>query len=89
MPDIGSGIAQHAAPLVREHGAAVDAVDASPGQYRRACERYGELSGLRLPPARDTPVSYRLFHVRRRAPSDPADHDAAPTTGPRCHLGTP
>ncbi|MFJ2420633.1 NUDIX domain-containing protein [Streptomyces brevispora] len=46
--DLGSGIAQHAAHLVREHGAAVDAVDASPGQYQRACDRFGELSGLCL-----------------------------------------
>lgn len=46
--DLGSGIAKHAAHLVREHRAAVGAVDASPGQCRRACERYGELSGVRV-----------------------------------------
>ncbi|MEU9092104.1 methyltransferase domain-containing protein [Streptomyces sp. NPDC048428] len=46
--DLGSGIGKHAAHLVRAHGAVVDAIDSSPEQHRRACERYGELDGLRL-----------------------------------------
>lgn len=46
--DLGSGIGKHAAHLVRAHGAVVDAIGSSPGQHRRACERYGELDGLQL-----------------------------------------
>ncbi|MET8331701.1 bifunctional class I SAM-dependent methyltransferase/NUDIX hydrolase [Streptomyces sp. NPDC005181] len=46
--DIGSGIGKHAAHLVREHGAVVDAIDASPGQHQRARDRYGSLGGLQL-----------------------------------------
>ncbi|MFD8686588.1 NUDIX domain-containing protein [Streptomyces sp. NPDC059651] len=46
--DLGSGIGRHAAHLVREHAAVVDAIDSSPGQHRRACDRYGDLEGLRL-----------------------------------------
>ncbi|WP_033307213.1 bifunctional class I SAM-dependent methyltransferase/NUDIX hydrolase [Streptomyces iakyrus] len=46
--DLGCGTARHAAHLVRAHGALVDAVDASAGQYERARARYGELPGLRL-----------------------------------------
>ncbi|MFF1839863.1 NUDIX domain-containing protein [Streptomyces sp. NPDC058231] len=46
--DLGSGTGRHAAHLVREHGAVVDALDASPNQHRRACDRYGGTAGLRL-----------------------------------------
>ncbi|MFJ4556891.1 bifunctional class I SAM-dependent methyltransferase/NUDIX hydrolase [Streptomyces massasporeus] len=46
--DLGCGPARHAAHLVRDHGALVDAVDASAGQYERARTRYGSLPGLRL-----------------------------------------
>lgn len=46
--DLGSGIGKHAAHLVREHGAVVDAIDASPNQYQRARDRYGALDGLQL-----------------------------------------
>ncbi|WP_030953189.1 bifunctional class I SAM-dependent methyltransferase/NUDIX hydrolase [Streptomyces sp. NRRL S-481] len=46
--DLGCGPARHAAHLVRAHGALVDAVDASEGQYERARARYGSLPGLRL-----------------------------------------
>ncbi|MEV5356052.1 bifunctional class I SAM-dependent methyltransferase/NUDIX hydrolase [Streptomyces sp. NPDC052693] len=46
--DLGCGPARHAAHLVRAHGARVDAVDASAGQYERARARYGSLPGLRL-----------------------------------------
>ncbi|MFC8142043.1 NUDIX domain-containing protein [Streptomyces paradoxus] len=46
--DLGCGTARYAAHLVRAHGALVDAVDASAGQYERARARYGSLSGLRL-----------------------------------------
>ncbi len=46
--DLGSGIGKHAAHLVREHRAVVDAIDSSPGQHRRACDRYGDLDGLQL-----------------------------------------
>ncbi|GAB2730310.1 hypothetical protein GCM10027072_25800 [Streptomyces bullii] len=46
--DLGCGPGRHAAHLVRDHGALVDAVDASAGQYARARDRYGSLPGLRL-----------------------------------------
>ncbi|SOR83456.1 bifunctional class I SAM-dependent methyltransferase/NUDIX hydrolase [Streptomyces chartreusis] len=46
--DLGCGPARHAAHLVRAHGALVDAVDSSAGQYERARARYGSLPGLRL-----------------------------------------
>nr|WP_308812127.1 class I SAM-dependent methyltransferase [Streptomyces sp. A244] len=46
--DLGCGTARHAAHLVRAHGALVDAVDASAGQYERARARHGSLPGLRL-----------------------------------------
>ncbi|AMW09056.1 methyltransferase [Streptomyces qaidamensis] len=46
--DLGCGTARHAAHLVRAHGALVDAVDASAGQYERARARYRSLPGLRL-----------------------------------------
>ncbi|GAB2992533.1 hypothetical protein GCM10023080_068040 [Streptomyces pseudoechinosporeus] len=46
--DLGSGLGKHAAHLVREHGATVDAVEASATQHERATTRYGNLPGLRL-----------------------------------------
>ncbi|MBT2511212.1 class I SAM-dependent methyltransferase, partial [Streptomyces sp. ISL-98] len=46
--DIGCGPGRHAAYLVREHGAVVDALDSSPSQHERARTRYGDLPGLRL-----------------------------------------
>ncbi|MFD9777781.1 class I SAM-dependent methyltransferase [[Kitasatospora] papulosa] len=46
--DLGSGLGKHAAHLVREHGATVDAVEASASQHARALARYGDLSGLTL-----------------------------------------
>ncbi|MGW0206669.1 class I SAM-dependent methyltransferase [Streptomyces sp. NPDC003233] len=46
--DLGSGTGRHAAHLVREHAAAVDAVEASPTQHERALARYGTLAGLNL-----------------------------------------
>ncbi|MFF1451247.1 NUDIX domain-containing protein [Streptomyces sp. NPDC058274] len=46
--DLGCGPGRHAAHLVRERGALVDAVDASPSQVERARARYGDLPGLRL-----------------------------------------
>ncbi|MGW1727988.1 class I SAM-dependent methyltransferase [Streptomyces sp. NPDC002306] len=46
--DLGSGISKYAAHLVREHGAVVDAVEASPTQHERALARYGALPGLNL-----------------------------------------
>ncbi|MFE7186149.1 class I SAM-dependent methyltransferase [Streptomyces erythrochromogenes] len=46
--DLCSGLGRHAAHLVREHGARVDAVEASAGQHERALARYGDLPGLTL-----------------------------------------
>ena len=46
--DLASGLGRHAAHLVREHGATVDAVEASAGQHARAVARYGDLPGLSL-----------------------------------------
>lgn len=46
--DLGSGIGKYAAHLVREHAAAVDAVEASPTQHERALAQYGTLPGLNL-----------------------------------------
>ncbi|MFC7843226.1 NUDIX domain-containing protein [Streptomyces sp. NPDC057382] len=46
--DLGCGTARHAAHLARTHGAQVDAVDSSKGQYERARTRYGSVPGLRL-----------------------------------------
>ncbi|MFB7270640.1 NUDIX domain-containing protein [Streptomyces sp. NPDC056244] len=46
--DLGSGLGKFAAHLVREQGAVVDAVDASPSQHERAVARYGTLPGLNL-----------------------------------------
>lgn len=46
--DLGSGVGKYAAHLVREHGAVVHAVEASPTQHERAFARYGTLPGLNL-----------------------------------------
>jgi SAM-dependent methyltransferase len=46
--DLGSGVGKYAAHLVREHGAVVHAVEASPTQHERALARYGTLPGLNL-----------------------------------------
>ncbi|MET9515793.1 class I SAM-dependent methyltransferase [Streptomyces sp. NPDC002994] len=46
--DLGCGTGRHAAHLVREHGAVVDAIDSSPSQHARARSRYPGLAGLRL-----------------------------------------
>ncbi|MFE2629186.1 NUDIX domain-containing protein [Streptomyces sp. NPDC059374] len=46
--DLGCGTARHAAHLVRDGGARVDAVDSSPSQIERARARYGGLPGLTL-----------------------------------------
>ncbi|MFD1829324.1 class I SAM-dependent methyltransferase [Streptomyces desertarenae] len=46
--DLGSGTGRYAAHLAREHGALVDAVDASATQYERARARYGRQPGLNL-----------------------------------------
>lgn len=42
---------KHAAHLVREHGATVDAVEASTGQHARAVARYGDLPSPAARPA--------------------------------------
>ncbi|GAA4337666.1 hypothetical protein GCM10023086_71620 [Streptomyces venetus] len=62
--DLGCGTARHAAHLVRDHGALVDAVDASPGQHERARARYGSLPGLRLV------LADALEHLRTAEPYD-------------------
>ncbi|MFP8885497.1 class I SAM-dependent methyltransferase [Streptomyces mangrovi] len=46
--DLGSGTGRYAAHLAREHGALVDAVDASATQHERARTRYGRQPGLNL-----------------------------------------
>ncbi|MGW7262315.1 NUDIX domain-containing protein [Streptomyces sp. NPDC054842] len=46
--DLCSGLGKHAAHLVRQHGATVDAVEASASQHARARARYGDLPGLTL-----------------------------------------
>ncbi|WP_377273277.1 NUDIX domain-containing protein [Peterkaempfera sp. SMS 1(5)a] len=46
--DLGSGLARHAAHLVRAYGAVVDAVEASPTQHERATRRHGGEPGLNL-----------------------------------------
>ncbi|MEU7061359.1 class I SAM-dependent methyltransferase [Streptomyces sp. NPDC046197] len=46
--DLGSGLGKHAAHLVRECGATVDAVEASASQHARAVARYSDLPGLSL-----------------------------------------
>ncbi|MBD0742983.1 bifunctional class I SAM-dependent methyltransferase/NUDIX hydrolase [Streptomyces sp. CBMA152] len=45
--DLGSGLGLHAAYLA-QHGALVDAVDASPSQHQRAIDRYGSLPGVQF-----------------------------------------
>ncbi|MFD6334842.1 NUDIX domain-containing protein [Streptomyces niveus] len=62
--DLGSGTGKHAAFLVRQHRARVDAVDASPAQHERALARYGELPGLALHRAD------AVDHLRQAAPYD-------------------
>ncbi|MBB3081080.1 8-oxo-dGTP pyrophosphatase MutT (NUDIX family) [Streptomyces violarus] len=62
--DLGCGPARHAAHLVRAHGALVDAVDASAGQYERARARYGSLPGLRLV------LADAVEHLRTAEPYD-------------------
>ncbi|MFF3584839.1 class I SAM-dependent methyltransferase [Streptomyces mirabilis] len=46
--DLASGLGKYAAYLAREHGALVDAIDASPTQYERARARYSQQPGLNL-----------------------------------------
>ncbi|MFD9418751.1 class I SAM-dependent methyltransferase [Streptomyces goshikiensis] len=46
--DLGSGVGRHAAHLVRDHGAVVDAIDASATQHQRARDRYPHMAGLNL-----------------------------------------
>ncbi|MFE7269381.1 methyltransferase domain-containing protein, partial [Streptomyces sp. NPDC057623] len=46
--DLGCGTGRHAAHLVRNHDALVDAVDSSPTQIERARARYEQVPGLRL-----------------------------------------
>ncbi|MFD7560225.1 class I SAM-dependent methyltransferase [Streptomyces sp. NPDC059835] len=46
--DLGSGVGRHAAHLVRDHGATVDAIDASATQHQRARARYPNTAGLTL-----------------------------------------
>ncbi|MFB6977546.1 class I SAM-dependent methyltransferase [Streptomyces scopuliridis] len=46
--ELGSGIGRYAAFLVQQHGARIDAVDASPTQHQRALAWYGDLPGLAL-----------------------------------------
>ncbi|GGY31913.1 bifunctional class I SAM-dependent methyltransferase/NUDIX hydrolase [Streptomyces djakartensis] len=62
--DLGCGTARHAAHLVRAHGALVDAVDASAGQFERARARYGALPGLRLV------LADAVEHLRTAEPYD-------------------
>lgn len=62
--DLGCGPARHAAHLVRDHGALVDAVDSSPPQIERARIRYGRLPGLRLV------VADAVEHLHTAAPYD-------------------
>ncbi|MGW5618362.1 bifunctional class I SAM-dependent methyltransferase/NUDIX hydrolase [Streptomyces sp. NPDC003877] len=62
--DLGCGPARQAAHLVRAHGALVDAVDASAGQYERALARYGSLPGLRLV------LADAVEHLRTAEPYD-------------------
>ncbi|MDX2702809.1 NUDIX domain-containing protein [Streptomyces sp. PA03-6a] len=62
VADLGSGLARHAAHLVRAHGADVDAVEASPTQYERAAARYSAVPGLRLI------LADAVEHLRRADP---------------------
>lgn len=62
--DLGSGIGKYAAYLVQEHGARIDAVDASPTQHARALARYGDLPGLALH------LGDAVDHLRQAEPYD-------------------
>ncbi|WP_331726358.1 class I SAM-dependent methyltransferase [Streptomyces sp. NBC_00470] len=62
--DLCSGLGKHAAFLVRECGATVDAVEASASQHARALARYGELPGLTLVHAD------AVEHLQRSEPYD-------------------
>ncbi|MEW2611806.1 bifunctional class I SAM-dependent methyltransferase/NUDIX hydrolase [Streptomyces sp. NPDC047880] len=62
--DLGCGPARHAAHLAGAHGALVDAVDASAGQYERARARHGSLPGLRLV------LADAVEHLRSAEPYD-------------------
>ncbi|MDX2936798.1 bifunctional class I SAM-dependent methyltransferase/NUDIX hydrolase [Streptomyces ipomoeae] len=62
--DLGSGLGTYAAYLAREHGALVDAVDASPSQHQRATARYGRQPGLNLI------LADAVEHLRRSEPYD-------------------
>ncbi|MFD3475938.1 NUDIX domain-containing protein [Streptomyces sp. NPDC058695] len=62
--DLASGLGRHAAHLVREHGATVDAVEASASQHTRAVARYGDMPGLTLIHAD------AVEHLQRSAPYD-------------------
>ncbi|NGO46217.1 class I SAM-dependent methyltransferase [Streptomyces sp. YC419] len=46
--DLCSGLGRHAAHLARDHGALVDAIEASPAQHQRALARYPDQDGLHL-----------------------------------------
>ncbi|MDX2757302.1 bifunctional class I SAM-dependent methyltransferase/NUDIX hydrolase [Streptomyces europaeiscabiei] len=46
--DLGSGAGVHAAHLIRNHAAFVDAIDISPTQQQRARDRFGALTGGRF-----------------------------------------
>ncbi|MFE2140620.1 transposase [Streptomyces sp. NPDC059456] len=85
--DLCSGLAKHAAHLVSEHGATVDAVEASASQHARALARYGDLPGLALIHADAVDHLHRaepydvIYSIRLRLhrPPSPA---ARPPTGP-------
>ncbi|MEV7451553.1 bifunctional class I SAM-dependent methyltransferase/NUDIX hydrolase [Streptomyces nigra] len=62
--DLGCGPARHAAHLVRDRGARVDAVDSSPSQIERARSRYDGLPGLALV------CADAVEHLRTAAPYD-------------------
>ncbi|MGW5606241.1 NUDIX domain-containing protein [Streptomyces sp. NPDC003753] len=64
VADLGSGLGKHAAHLVRDHGAVVDAVEASPTQHQRATARYGRLPGLTLI------LADAVDHLRQAEPYD-------------------
>lgn len=62
--DLGCGTARHAAHLARDHGARVDAVDASAPQIERARARYHGLPGLALV------IADAVAHLQTCAPYD-------------------
>ncbi|MFD3580963.1 NUDIX domain-containing protein [Streptomyces sp. NPDC058683] len=62
--DLGCGTARHAAHLARDHGARVDAVDASAPQIERARARYHQQPGLTLA------VADAVAHLQKCAPYD-------------------